>query len=125
MKTDLIEIFQTIRAVMQPYTVQGFINRENSETLYDLWSERHVLVEGKERTEICFASLEIGKDQVLLDFMPVSGDEEIGEVFDPALLDLRKGDSSFHIKELDEKLLLHIENALANGFRIYKEKAWV
>lgn len=110
---------------MQPYTVQGFSNRDNSERVYDLWSEKNVLVDGKERTEICFASLEIHEDYVELDFMPVSDSAELGEVFDPALLDLLNGDSSFQIKELDEALLMQIENALANGFRLYKEKAWV
>lgn len=30
-KTDLIEIFQTIRAQMQPYTVEGFKNKINTD----------------------------------------------------------------------------------------------
>lgn len=121
MKTDLIEIFQTIRAVMQPYTAQGFNNRANTESSYDLWSEKNVMVDGRERTEICFAALEIQEDHVELDFTPAAD----GEVIDPALSELPKEGSAFQIKKLDEALLMQIENALANSFRIYKEKAWV
>ncbi len=125
MKTDLIEIFQTIRAVMQPYTAQGFNNRINSENTYDLWSDKNVIVDGKERTEICFASLEIRESDVVFDFMPIDSESAQREIFDPALLELLKGHSQFQVTELDDELLKHIENALANGFRFYKEKAWV
>ncbi|RZK56195.1 MAG: hypothetical protein EOO91_12585 [Pedobacter sp.] len=37
MKTDFVEIFQTIRANLQPYTASGFTARVNSETVYELW----------------------------------------------------------------------------------------
>lgn len=125
MKTDLIEIFQTIRAVMQPYTAQGFNNRINSDDAYDLWSEKNVTVEGKERTEVCFASLEVREGAVVLYFMPVDTAEGRKAIFDPALLDLWKEDSGFEIRKLDDELLKNIENALAGGFRTYKEKDWV
>lgn len=92
---------------MQPYTVQGFSNRENSETVYDLWSDKNVVVNGEERTEIRFASLEIAPENIVL------------------LLELPEDNQSFQIEKLDEELLIEIESALANGFRIYKEKAWI
>lgn len=125
MKTDFIEIFQTIRAVLQPYATLGFNNRINSETNYDLWSDMEVVAFGKKRNEMYFAAVTIRKDYVGFYYMPVYAEPEMKTVFDPALLKLLKGKSCFHIKKLDESLLAHIEDALAEGYRLYKEKGWV
>ena len=40
MKTDLIEIFQTIRAQMQPYAVEGFKSKTNTDSEYHLCTEK-------------------------------------------------------------------------------------
>lgn len=125
MKTDLIEIFQTIRAVLQPYASLGFNNRVNSETNYDLWSDKSVVIEGKKRHEVQFAAVMIHKTHVGFYFMPVYAEPEMKKIFDPAMLKLLKGKSCFHIKKLDDILLGHIEDALAEGYRLYKEKGWV
>lgn len=125
MKTDFIEIFQTIRAVLQPYAALGFDNRTNSETTYDLWSDKNIVVEGSKKNEVFFASVTIHKGHVGFYYMPVYAEPEMKKMFDPALLKLLKGKSCFHIKGLDEVLLTHIESALAEGYRLYKEKGWV
>lgn len=125
MKTDFIEIFQTIRAVLQPYAALGFNNRTNSETTYDLWSDKNVVIEGKQRSEVYFAAVMIHKGHVGFYYMPVYEEPDMKKVFDPALLKLLKGKSCFHIKKLDDVLLTHIETALAEGYRLYKEKGWV
>jgi hypothetical protein len=124
-KTDFVEIFQTIRASLQPYAVMGFDNRVNSETTYDLWSNKNVVIEGKKRDEVFFASVVIQKGHVGFYFMPVYAEPDLKTVFDENLLKLLKGKSCFHLKALDEVLLSQIEDALAEGFKIYKEKAWV
>jgi hypothetical protein len=124
-KTDFVEIFQTIRASLQPYAVMGFDDRVNSETTYDLWSNKNVVIEGKKRDEVFFASVVIQKGHVGFYFMPVYAEPDLKTVFDENLLKLLKGKSCFHLKALDEVLLSQIEDALAEGFKIYKEKAWV
>lgn len=124
-KTDFVEIFQTIRASMQPYATMGFENRENSETVYDLWSNKNVVIDGSKKNEIYFAGLMIHRGHVGFYFMPVYWKSELTKIFDPGLLKLLKGKSCFHIKKLDESLLAQIENALSEGFKIYKEKSWV
>jgi len=126
-KTDFVEIFQTIRASLQPYAVMGFDNRVNSEQEYDLWSNKNVVIEGKKRNEVFFASVLIHKGHVGFYFMPVYEQQKPDPKlqFDPGLLKLLKGKSCFHIKKLDAELLSKIEDALAEGFRIYKEKSWV
>lgn len=125
MKTDFVEIFQTIRASLQPYATVGFSNRENSETSFDLWSDMNVVIEGRKRTEVFFASVAIQKGHVGFYYMPVYAEPDMKKIFDPNLLKLLKGKSCFHIKKLDDTLMSQIEDALAAGFRLYKEKGWV
>ncbi len=125
MKTDFVEIFQTIRASLQPFATVGFSNRINSETSFDLWSDRNVVMDGKKRNEVFFASVIIQKGHVGFYYMPVYTEPEMKKIFNPELLKLLKGKSCFHIKKLDDTLMLQIEDALAAGFKLYKEKGWV
>lgn len=110
MKTDLIEIFQTIRAALQPYATLGFNNRTNSEEKYDLWSELTVESEGQKRTETFFVAVEIENDQVTFTLLP----DGLPEHERPMVL-----------KELDELTLNLIEDKVAAGYKIFKEKEWV
>lgn len=125
MKTDFVEIFQTIRASLQPYATVGFSNRVNSETSFDLWSDKNVVIEGKKRNEVFFASVMIQKEHVGFYYMPVYAEPDMKKIFNPNLLKLLKGKSCFHIKKLDDELMSEIEDALAAGFRLYKERGWV
>lgn len=125
MKTDFVEIFQTIRASLQPYATVGFSNRVNSETSFDLWSDKNVVIEGKQRNEVFFASVIIQKGHVGFYHMPVYTEPDMKKIFGPDLLKLLNGKSCFHINKLDDALMLQIEEALAAGFKLYKEKGWV
>jgi hypothetical protein len=110
MKTDLIEIFQTIRAALQPYTALGFNNRTNSEEKYDLWSEKNLEINGEKRTETFFALLEIKDDYVSFDLLPE---------------DLSQHERTMVIKELDDLTMNLIEDKVAAGYKIFKEQEWV
>jgi len=101
MKTDLVEIFQTIRAEMQPYTTMGFNARINSDTAYDLWKEPG-FVDGLETEERHFASVAIEDTYVEFEF-----------------------ETTTKITELDDVLLQQISNDLAAGFKEYKQNGWV
>jgi len=125
MKTDFVEIFQTIRASLQPYATVGFSNRINSETSFDLWSDKNVVIEGKKRNEVFFASVMIQKGHVGFYYMPVYAEPDMKKIFHPNLLKLLKGKSCFHILKLDDALMSEIEDALAAGFKLYKERGWV
>ncbi|MFN0256605.1 hypothetical protein [Pedobacter ureilyticus] len=125
MKTDLIEIFQTIRASMQPYETLGFNSRINSDTEYDLWSDKNVVLMGKERNEIYFAGLKIMTSSVTLHFMLIYTNPEVKELLHPDLIKLLKGKSCFHFKKLDETLMEHITQALDIGYKTYKQNEWV
>jgi len=110
MKTDLIEIFQTIRATLQPYATLGFNNRINSEEKYDLWSDLNIEAAGEKRSDTFFVNLEIKEDHVLLDLLP----EYIAQHERPMI-----------IKELDDLALNLIEDKVAAGYKIFKEQEWV
>jgi hypothetical protein len=125
MKTDFVEIFQTIRASLQPYATVGFSNRVNSETSFDLWSDKNVVIEDKKRNEVFFASVTIQKGHVGFYYMPVYTEPDMKNIFNPNLLKLLKGKSCFHITKLDDALMSQIEDALAAGFKHYKERGWV
>ena len=110
MKTDLIEIFQTIRAALQPYETLGFNDRINSDSQYDLWSEKNAELNGQQKNELLLADLKIEQDHVTLNLLP----EELPEHERPMV-----------IRELDEVSLNLIEDKVAAGYKIFKEKEWV
>lgn len=107
MKTDFIEIFQTIRAELQPYATLGFTNRINSEQAYDLWSEKNIKEESI--TERFFASIKIESDHVCFTYSSLTGDAELKEM----------------ITQLDDVLKLKIDTQLSATYKVFKEQMWV
>lgn len=90
-----------------------------------LWSEKHVEIEGRKRKEVYFAGLIVQRDYVGFYFMPVYTHAEAKALFEPELLSLLKGKSCFHVKRLDEGLVAQIEDVLAKGFDLYRQRGWV
>lgn len=107
MKTDLIEIFQTIRAELQPYAALGFTNRINSEEEYDLWSEKNIKAEHV--TERFFASIKIDSDYVCFRYSTSTGEDELQEP----------------ITKLDDVLKMKIDDILSATYKVFKEAEWV
>jgi hypothetical protein len=107
MKTDFIEIFQTIRAELQPYAALGFTNRVNSEEEYDLWSEKNI--KDQNVVERFFACVKIETDHVSFLYSSLTGDSQLSE----------------HISELDEVLKTKIDTALSSTYKKFKESEWV
>lgn len=112
MKTDLVEIFQTIRAAMQPYATIGFTNRINSDVEYDLWSDKNMISaekSGTERNETFFACVKINGNVV--DFLFSS--------------DVPNSKVENQLTQLDEIAQKQIENDLSLVYKLFKEKEWV
>lgn len=124
-KTDLIEIFQTIRAQMQPYTVEGFKNKINTDSAYHLCTEQQVVINELVKNKVYFFGLEVKENYVGLYFRPVYTAKEMDIVFSPDLVKQLKENDCFHITKLDDLLLEQISNALMLGFKLYKQKGWV
>ena len=123
MKTDLIEIFQTIRAAMNPYETLGFTNRLNTDEEYDLWSEKNVIIADEKKSETYFAGLKINKNHVDFYFMPDPAENK--NIFDQDLLNFLHESSHFQISELNEVLVEQIAEALNKGYKLFKNREWV
>ncbi|RAJ35402.1 hypothetical protein [Pedobacter cryoconitis] len=110
MKTDLIEIFQTIRATLQPYTTLGFNDGENSDQKYDLWAAAPAGKDGEDKPGVFFLSIEIKDDHVAFELLPDT---------------VPQHERAMLIKELDDVTLNLIEDKVAAGYKIFKEHEWV
>jgi hypothetical protein len=124
---DRQEIFEQIRAVLEEYSppLAARVGTVKGKLDYHLWSEKHVVIQGRPRDEVFFAGLIIQKGYVGFYFMPVYAEPERKELFAPELLELLKGKSCFHVRRLDEGTLEQIRAALAKGFELYRERGWV
>lgn len=126
MKTDLVEIFQTIRANLQPYTANGFTARVNSETVYELWSEKLFDTEGEKIDAVPFASVNIEDESVQFCLLSTQSETELSKIIHPDLMQLSiNGTSCFNISNLDDKLLDQIISTLGANFTNFKQNGWV
>lgn len=124
MKTDFVEIFQTVRAEMQPYTVQGLNAEVNAETSYQLSTAKAIAIADKVKEEVFFAGVEIKKDHVLVKFATANSDLDT-LIFQPELVKLLQDSSSLKVTALDDILMEKISVALASTFMYFKQNEWV
>lgn len=120
----LLPLFAEIRQLLEPYA-KTFVARRDEPGYYDLWSEKDVVVAGREKKEVFFAGLIIQKSYVGFYFMPVYADGDLRAVFGPELPAARKGKSCFYIRHLTPELAGQIEAALRAGYELYEERGWV
>jgi hypothetical protein len=121
---DRLEIFEKLKELLVKYS-PPFTPKTDTERWYDLYSVKDVEVWGRKRKEVYFAGIIIQKSYVGFYYMPVYAEPEVKLLFKPELLKLLKGKSCFYIRNLDEELVRQIEQALADGFAMYKQRGWV
>ena len=121
---DLNNIFNRLKRLLKKYD-KPLESKSDLEGNYDLWSFKEVEIAGRKRREVFFASIIIRSKYVGLYYMPVYTDPPVKEVLKPDLLELLKGKSCFHIKQLDTNLEGQIKDALEIGFRLYKKRGWI
>ncbi len=122
--TDMIKIYLSLKPLLQRYCPPLIAKVEDGKR-FDLWSIKDIVIEGRKRKEVFFASIIIQKAYVGFYFMPVYTDPEMKDLFPSALLSLLKGKSCFHIKQLDYELFNQIRIALDDGFALYTSRGWV
>lgn len=120
MKTDLVEIFQTIRAGLQPYATLGYTVHENSETGYDLFSEKNIETDGKKITEQFFAGIYINGDRV-----EVRVNVKDFESSKQDLVSFGTTQAGQSISELNDSKLKEIETLIEIIHTNFKEKEWI
>lgn len=120
MKTDLVEIFQTIRASIQPYASRGYTVHENSETGYDLYSEKNIEVEGEKITERFFIGVYINGNQVEVKLNTVEF-----EASNQELVDFASNYKGFKLSTLTDASLKEVEIFTEIIHVHFKEKEWI
>ncbi len=124
MEDKRAEIFAQLKELMVKYN-PPFLTGTDNERWYDLYSVKDVEIQGRKRKEVWFAGIIIQKAYVGFYYMPVYAEPGRKATFKPELLKLLKGKSCFHIRKLDNELLSQIEQALADGFEMFKQRGWV
>jgi len=120
MKTDLVEIFQTIRASLQPYATRGYTVHENSETGYDLYSEKNIEVDGEKITERFFAGIYINADAVEVKLNTTDFD-----LTKHNLTAFGNDKAGLKITELSDNKLKEAETIIEIVHSNFKEKEWI
>jgi hypothetical protein len=90
-----------------------------------LISEKEVVIAGRKREDLWFASALIQKGYVGFYYMPVYMNEPIRRLLKPELLKCLKGKACFHIKKNDPLLFDQIREALKIGYDAYKKSGWI
>ena len=121
---DLLPLFEDLKKLLAPYE-KHFDTRRDEPGYYDLWSEREIVIDGRKKDSVFFASLIIQKSYVGFYFMPVYTHEEAKELFGEELMATLKGKSCFYIKELTPAIKRQIRDALKIGLGLYRERDWV
>jgi hypothetical protein len=80
---------------------------------------------GGKPTAVAMASIILQKSYVGFYFMPIYMKPALGKKLSPALKKLLKGKTCFQIKKLDPNLLSHVDAALNEGVKCFKERGWV
>ena len=121
---DLADAMEEIRGLLSKYTLPLEV-RTDAKGGYHLWSVKNIVVEGRKRKEVYFAGVVPQKGYIGFYYMPVYTNPEQKEFLKPELLSLLKGKSCFYVRRLDPVIKRQIKDALASGFRLYKQRGWV
>jgi len=119
---ELVPIFNAIKKLLLPYEKGSIRVRGGTGGQIVLVSDKPVEVGGKKREELWFAGALVQRGYVGFYFMPVQDAAAKKDMFKPELLKCLKGKSCFHIKKMDQAIFKQMEEALAKGYRSYKER---
>lgn len=122
MKTDLVELFQTIRASIQPYAAMGFEAVINSDDEFKLETEKRD--DKVAEQAMFFSSVNVTTDHVRFCLGTNKNATEIQQYIKPQLQAMFLN-GCYEFRELKDDQLRNIELALSEGFKIYKERGWV
>ncbi|MBI5326255.1 MAG: DUF1801 domain-containing protein [Ignavibacteriae bacterium] len=124
MEKDINKIYERLKRILKKFE-KPLEPKMDSEKGYDLWSVKELVIDGRKRSEIFFASIVIQSKYVGFYYMPIYTDTNLKEIFKPELLKTLKGKACFHIKNLDDELEKQIRYALETGYKLYKKRAWI
>ena len=121
---DLSLVWRGILTLLEKYTPPLEV-RNDIKGGYHLWSVKDITVVGRKKKEVYFAGVIPQKGYVGFYYMPIYTNPEQKSMFKPELLALLKGKSCFHVRRLEPEVKKQIRDALASGFKLYKQHGWV
>ncbi len=125
---ELVPIFEAIKTLISKYDGKGTLKATGEGKAggqYNVVSFKHIEVAGKKTDNIYFASALVQKGFVGFYYFPIYVCEEAKPFIQPELQKLLKGKTCFHIKKNDPLIMKQIEQALKDGFALYKKLGWV
>lgn len=120
MKTDLVEIFQTLKASLYSYQTRGYTVHKDSDTAYELFSEKNREDNGEKVDEFFFTGVYIEGGKVKLKFNATN--------FKPTEHDVVAFDEhtmGFEIANLDERKCKEIISFIEIVHTQFKKNEWV
>ena len=123
------EVFDQVESLLKRYSPPFAVGpgaNVGTKRHYDLISRKEVVIAGKARTEVWFASVIEQKNYIGFYYMPVyMAPAAIRGKISPRLLKLLKGKSCFYLKSVDHEVLADIKAALDLGMKHYREQGWL
>ena len=122
---QLVPIFEAIKKLLAPYEKGHLHLLDEKGGQVGLISDKEVVIAGRKRDQLWFASALVQKGYVGFYFMPVYMNEPVRRLLPPELLKCLKGKACFYIKKNDPILMGQIKEALKIGYDDYKKKGWI
>jgi len=121
----LAPIFSSLRQILLQQVKGPLAVANDKPGQVHVYSKKTVIVMGKKRDSMYFASAIVQKGYVGFYFMPVYSHVFLKKEIAPELLKCLKGKACFHIKKWDDALKTHIQQALQAGYACYEKNGWV
>ncbi len=122
---ELVPIFEEIKNMLLPYEKGTLQIHGGTDGKVMLISHKPVVIAGRPREELWFASALIQKGYVGLYYMPVYMNDPVKRQLFPELMKCLKGKACFHIKKADPIVYKQIKEALKIGFADYRSRGWI
>jgi hypothetical protein len=120
---SLDRVFDELKTILGHHA-RWFTEREGmvrNKRDYHLTLQKPLVIGGRERKELWFASIIQQKDSVGFYFTP----PDVKSKLSPELLRHLDGKSCFHFKTLTPAMKRHVEAALRVGIVAYRKKKWL
>ena len=122
---ELLPIYDEIKKLLMPYEKGNMKLRGGADGNVGLINEMAVVIDGRKKDEIWFAYALIQKGYVGFYYMPIYMQEKVRAQISPELMKCLKGKACFHIKKFDPVIFEKIKEALAIGYKNFKEQGWI
>lgn len=125
--SDLDAVFDSLQSVLSRYASRFSVHtgRVRNKRDYHLILEKPVVIDGRKKKELWFASVIQQKGSVGFYFLPVYFCPEVRARLVPELLKYLDGKGCFHFKRLEPGLEKQVDRALKVGIGAYRQRKWL